>query len=139
MTLSRPGRPRHALCRSLDIKYAEEVGAAVSRALKQDEGSASTAAAGGTAAEQLKVTHFVQSALAKQSARAPLQGTATTLAQAIDSPSADLRRMVSPKFGTVIHDTCDSVRMHAMRPCPINSCTRMCFAALHRRLTCSMT
>ena len=82
------------MCRSLDIRYPDEVGAAVTKALKQDEGH--LAAAEGTGAEQLKVTQFVQSALTNQSARAPLQGAAITLAQAIDSPSADLRHMVSP-------------------------------------------
>lgn len=78
--------------RSLDLKYAGEVDAAVSTALRSGDGPA--AAQGGAGARHLKVAQFVQSALANRSARAPLQGASTTVAQAIDSPSADLRRMV---------------------------------------------
>ena len=78
--------------RSLDLKYAGEVDAAVSKALRSEDGPAP--AQGGADARHLKVTQFVQSALASRSARVPLQGASATVAQAVDSPSADLRRMV---------------------------------------------
>ena len=115
------------------MKYAEEVGTAVSKALKQDEDlAAAAAAAAGTGAEMLKVTRFVQSALTNQSARAPLQGAAMTVAQAIDSPSPDLRRMVSPS-----QPDCHRLWMqpsqhaHVMRPSAAASCMRVCSGCHH--------
>ncbi len=88
-------RVKHfAVTRSLDLKYAGEVDTAVSTALSNEGGPA--AAQGGSDTQHQKITHFVQSALASRSARAPLQGASTTVAQAMDSPSADLRRIVRP-------------------------------------------
>ena len=78
--------------------------AAVSKVLRSSDGSSPTAE--GTDAQQLKVTRFVQSALTNHSARAPLQGAAITIAQAMDSASADLRRMVSYSENSLARTDC---------------------------------
>jgi len=83
------------------------VDAAISKVLRSSDDSSPTAE--GTDAQQLKVTQFVQSALTNHSARAPLQGAATTIAQAIDSASADLRRMVSYSNISLARSDCQCV------------------------------
>lgn len=87
--------------RALDLRYASAVDTAISKVLKSEEDSAAEAQS--TDAQRQKVAQFVQAALSNHSARAPLQGASTTVAQAIDSPSADLRRMVSLNFILRMH------------------------------------
>ena len=77
-------------CRCLLLTSGSAVDAAVSTALKPEQASA----AAGTSAQQQNVAQFAQAALSSHSAHAPLAGSSTTIADAVDSPSAELRRMV---------------------------------------------
>ena len=78
-------------CRCLLLRCGSAVDAAVRKALQPEPASASA----GTSAQQQTVAHFAQEALSAHSAHAPLAGSFTTIADAVDSPSAELRRMVS--------------------------------------------
>ena len=63
----------------------------MSKALKPEQASA----AAGASAQQQSMAQFAQAALSSHSAHAPLAGSSTTIANAVDGPSAELRRMVS--------------------------------------------
>ena len=78
-------------CRCLLLRCGSAVDAAVRKALKPEPASAPA----GTSAQQQSVAHFAQEALSAHSAHAPLAGSSTTIANAVDSSSAELRRMVS--------------------------------------------
>ena len=77
--------------RCLLLTSGSAVDAAVSKALKPEQASA----AAGPSAQQQSMAQFAQAALSSHSAHAPLAGSSTTIADAMDSPSAELRRMVS--------------------------------------------
>ena len=78
--------------RTLLLRYGSAVDAAVSNALKPEEASAPA----GTSAKLQSVAQFAQAALGSHSAHSLLAGSSTTtIANAVDAPSAELRRMVS--------------------------------------------
>ena len=84
----------------MDIRYPSQVDAAVNKALeplaKNKKGDAAKGAGGDdeSVRKAKKVLEFVTGALDKRSARMPLPDASTTLAHAIDAPSAELRRTV---------------------------------------------
>jgi hypothetical protein len=84
-------------CRALDARYPRQVDAAVNEALKPlGQKSAGKAAKEGAADSEAasKIAEFLRSALDEHSARLPLPDAPSTLARAIESASAELRRLV---------------------------------------------
>lgn len=75
------------LIRALDVHFPQEMDAAVNQLLQQGDNT-DKAAAG-------QVLQLMQEALAG-SAHAPLPDAHTTLAMAVDAPSAEMRVLVSP-------------------------------------------
>lgn len=74
------------LIRALDLTFPDHMDAAVNQLLQHSKGSEQAAAQG--------VAHLLQTALAG-SARAPLTAAGSTLALAVDSPSAEMRIQVN--------------------------------------------
>ncbi len=93
--------------RALDIRYPNQVDAAVNKALaplgkgrKKNKKKGDDAAEGDDGDDEVvkaarRVLDFVTGALDKRSARKPLPDASATLAHAVDAPSAELRRTVS--------------------------------------------
>ena len=86
--LSEPQRQSLTpLIRALDVHFPQELDAAVNQLLQQGQGSNKAAAQ--------QVFALLQAALAG-SAHAPLADAHSTLAMAVDAPSAEMRILVRP-------------------------------------------